>query len=143
MYYDYQFSIAQYNVHILLIPQTPPSVASEMLSQCTMVWLLLSLSVGWTMGSNATSPLKDTKQLSSITAIALAHVILVLWEQTYDESHYTFHIHESLPGFLLVMLRFGLVGLLTYNLRRTMANERSVLRREFYSGFAIVSGLLV
>ncbi|XP_064394157.1 integral membrane protein GPR180-like [Halichondria panicea] len=113
------------------------SEASEMLSQCTMVWLLLSLSVGWTMGSNTTSPLKDTKQLSLITAIALTHVILVLWEQTYDESHYTFHIHESLPGFLLVMLRFGLVGLLTYNLQRTLANERSVLRREFYSGFAI------
>lgn len=119
----------------------PLTVASEMLSQCTMVWLLLSLSVGWTMGSNSNNPLKDTKQLSSITAIALSHILLVLWEQTYDESHFTYHIHESLPGFLLVVLRLGLVGLLTYNLRRTLANERSVLRREFYSGFSIVSHL--
>ena len=117
----------------------PSPSASEMLSQCQMVWLILSLSVGWTMGSDTASPLKDTKQLSSITAIVLSHILLVLWEQTYDESHYTYHIHESLPGLLLVMLRFGLVGLFTYNLRRTLANERSVLRRDFYNGFKIVS----
>lgn len=118
------------------------TLASEMLSQCQMVWMLLSLSVGWTMGSGATNPLRDTRQLSSITIITLTHVLLVLWEQTYDESHYTYHIHESFPGFLLVMLRFGLVGLLTYNLKRTLANERSELRRQFYNSFAIVSSLL-
>ena len=116
--------------------------ASEMLAQCQMVWMLLSLSVGWTLGSGTTSPLKDRKQLGTITAIALCHVLLVLWEQTYSESHYTYHIHESLPGLLLVMLRFGLVGLFTYNLKHTLASERSVLRKDFYNSFALVRILL-
>ena len=63
----------------------------------------------------------------------------MIWEQSYDESHYTYHIHENLPGWLLVCLRVGLAALIGYNLRQTTREERSVLRRDFYHGFAIVS----
>ena len=66
-------------------------------------------------------------------------MLLVLWEQSYDESHYTYHIHESLPGLLLVLLRIGLTFLIAYNLHQTTEGERSVLRKDFYQSFTIVS----
>ena len=110
-----------------------------MLAQCQMIWMLLSMSVGWTLGSTMGHPIRDKKQLSTIITVALIHVLLVLWEQSYDESHYTYHVHESLPGYLLVLLRIGVAVLFGYNLRNTLAEERSVLRKDFYQSFAIVS----
>ena len=104
-----------------------------------MVWMLLSMSVGWTLGSNTAHPFKDRIQLATNGTVAALHVLLVLWEQSYDESHYTYHVHESLPGLLLILLRLGLAGLFGYNLKQTVAKERSVLRKDFYQSFAVVS----
>jgi len=64
--------------------------------------------------------------------------LFVLWEQTYDESHYTYHVHESLPGLMLVLLRLALTALFAFNLSHTIAEERSILRKDFYQSFAIV-----
>lgn len=110
-----------------------------MLAQCQMVWMLLSMSVGWTLGSNTAHPIKDRSQLATITTVAFLHILLVFWEQSYDESHYAYHVHESLPGLLLILLRLGLAVLFGYNLKHTIAKERSVLRKDFYQSFAIVS----
>ncbi len=101
--------------------------------------MLLSMSVGWTLGSTTAHPFKDKYQLSTNTVVAVLHIILVLWEQTYDESQYTYHLHESLPGLLLTLLRVGLAGLFWYNLKHTISKERSTLRKDFYQSFAIVS----
>ena len=114
-------------------------LVAEMLAQCEMIWMLLSMSVGWTLGSPTAHPIRDRRQLSTISAVALVHLFLVLWEQTYDENHYTYHVHESFPGLLLTLFRVGLVVLFGYNLRQTMATERSALRKDFYQSFAIVS----
>ena len=116
---------------------------AEMLAQCQMVWMLLSMSLGWTLGSPTAHPIRDPRQLTTITAIALVHLVLVLWEQSYDESHYTYHVHESFPGILLTLFRIGLAVLFGYNLKKTMATERSALRKDFYQSFAIVSELLI
>lgn len=86
-----------------------------------------------------THPVNNKRQLSVITAVAVVHILLVLWEQMYDESSFTYHVHESLPGFLLVLLRISLAGLFGYNLKQTVAKERSVLKKDFYQSFAIVS----
>ena len=115
-----------------------PSVL-EMLAQCIMIWMLLSMSLGWTLGSPTAHPIKDRRQLTTISAIALVHLLLVVWEQSYDECHYTYHIHESFPGLLLTLFRIGLAVLFGYNLKKTMATERSALRKDFYQSFAIVS----
>lgn len=97
------------------------------------------MSVGWTLGSTTAHPIKDRTQLVTIVGVALSHVFLVLWEQSYDESSYTYHVHESLPGLLLILLRVGLAALFGYNLKQTVSRERSVLRKDFYQSFAIVS----
>ena len=97
------------------------------------------MSVGWTLGSTTAHPIKDRGQLATILTVAGLHVLLVLWEQSFDESHYTYHVHESLPGLLLVVLRIALVVLFGYNLTHTMSRERSLLRKDFFQSFAVVS----
>lgn len=114
-----------------------------MLAQCQMVWMLLSMSVGWTLGSTTAHPIKDRVQLGITVGVAFSHICLVLWEQSYDESSYTYHVHESLPGLLLILFRVGLAALFGYNLKQTIAKERSVLRKDFYQSFAIVSQQVV
>lgn len=111
---------------------------AEMLAQCQVIWMLLSMSLGWTLGSTV-HPVRDHRQLYTITGVALVHFVLVLWEQSYDENHYTYHIHESLPGLLLTLFRVVLAVLFGYNLKKTMSTERSALRLDFYQSFAIVS----
>ena len=46
----------------------------EMLAQCQMIWMLLSMSVGWTLGSSTAHPIRDKRQLGTITAVAVLHV---------------------------------------------------------------------
>jgi hypothetical protein len=110
----------------------------EMLAQCQMVWMLLGISVGWTISSNSAHPIKNKKQLLINVTVAALHIALVLWEQSYDESHYTYHIHENLPGWLLVLLRLALAMMIGFNLRQTAREERSILKRDFYHSFSIV-----
>ena len=97
------------------------------------------MSLGWTLGSPTAHPVRNRQQLYTITAVALVHLLLVLCEQSYDENHYTYHIHESLPGLLLTLFRVGLAALFGYNLHKTISTERSALRKDFYHSFAIVS----
>lgn len=125
-------------LHAVLI-----TTALEVLAQCQMIWMLLSMSLGWTLGSSTAHPFKDKNQLYTHTAVACLHIFLVLWEQSYDESHYTYHVHESLPGLLLMVLRITLAGVFGYNLKNTVSSERSTLRKDFYQSFAIVSYSLV
>ena len=68
----------------------------------------------------------------------MCQVFLVVWEQSYDESHYTYHPHENLPGYLLVALRVGLAVLFGYNLHHRVQTEKSLLRKNFYRSFSIV-----
>jgi hypothetical protein len=102
-----------------------------------MVAILLCLSVGWTIGSSVAHNSSNIKQiLLIIIAIGAVEIVLVLWEQSYDESHYTYHVHENLPGVLLIILRILITVLFGYNLNNTMNSERSTLRKDFYKSFS-------
>eukprot|EP00731_Ephydatia_muelleri_P030155 Em0021g678a len=111
------------------------SALLEELAQCHTVWMLLGLSAGWTL--HLTADIRDNGQLMVTATLTLLHVILVLWERSYKESHYTFHIHESPPGWLMAVLRLVLVALFANNLHDTVERERSTLKKDFYRSFSI------
>jgi uncharacterized membrane protein YidH (DUF202 family) len=116
----------------------------DVISQLTMVAILLCLSVGWTIGSSVAHNSSNIKQiLLIIIAIGAVEIVLVLWEQSYDESHYTYHVHENLPGVLLIILRILITVLFGYNLNNTMNSERSTLRKDFYKSFSHVSFFII
>ncbi|KAL4608904.1 integral membrane protein GPR180-like isoform X1 [Arapaima gigas] len=117
----------------------------NMVSQVQMVYMLLSLCMGWTLSSRKpqSKPLQwDTSPTS--TALAVGGMLiqmclqgaLLVWEQFEDTDHHSYHAHGSLAGFLLVALRVMLALLLASVLYGVLRAERSPLRRDFYLSFA-------
>ncbi|XP_026217143.1 integral membrane protein GPR180 [Anabas testudineus] len=116
----------------------------DMVSQVSMLYMLLSLCMGWTLsrGRKPQSRPLQWEQSPASTAVAVGGVItqgvLLLWEQ-YSESeseHHSYHAQQSLAGLLLMALRVGLALLLASVLYQIISTERSTLKRDFYLSFA-------
>ncbi|GAB1299175.1 Integral membrane protein GPR180 [Apodemus speciosus] len=114
----------------------------DIASQIQMLYLLLSLCMGWTivrMKKSQSRPLQwDSTPASTGIAvfIVITQSILLLWEQFEDTSHHSSHSHHSLAGLLLIILRICLALSLGCGLYQIIAMERSTLKREFYITFA-------
>ncbi|XP_023275944.1 integral membrane protein GPR180 [Seriola lalandi dorsalis] len=116
----------------------------DMVSQVSMLYMLLSLCMGWTLsrGRKPQSRPLQWEQSPASTAVAVGGVVtqgvLLLWEQ-YSESesdHHSYHAQRSLAGVLLIALRVGLALLLASVLYQIISTERSTLKRDFYLCFA-------
>ncbi|XP_054881021.1 integral membrane protein GPR180 isoform X2 [Poeciliopsis prolifica] len=116
----------------------------DMVSQVSMLYMLLSLCMGWTLSRGRkpqSRPLQWERSPAS-TAVAVGGVVtqgvLLLWEQ-YSESeseHHSYHAQRSLAGLLLLALRVALSLLLASILYQIVSTERSTLKRDFYLCFA-------
>ncbi|MED6242841.1 hypothetical protein ATANTOWER_010533 [Ataeniobius toweri] len=116
----------------------------DMVSQVSMLYMLLSLCMGWTLSRGRkpqSRPLQWERSPAS-TAMAVGGMVtqgvLLLWEQ-YSEAeseHHSYHTQQSLAGLLLVALRVGLSLLLASVLYQIISTERSTLKRDFYLSFA-------
>uniref|UniRef100_A0A1A8RRM8 G protein-coupled receptor 180 n=1 Tax=Nothobranchius rachovii TaxID=451742 RepID=A0A1A8RRM8_9TELE len=115
----------------------------DMVSQVSMLYMLLSLCMGWTLsrGRKPQSRPLQWEQSPASTAVAVGGVItqgvLLLWEQ-FSESesdHHSYHAQQSLAGLLLLALRVGLALLLASILYQIISTERSTLKRDFYFSF--------
>ncbi|XP_053163040.1 integral membrane protein GPR180 isoform X2 [Hemicordylus capensis] len=113
----------------------------DIVSQMQMLYLLLSLCMGWTIGrmkKSQSKPLQwDSTPTSTAIAIAVvvAQSILLIWEQFEDTNHHSYHTHQSLAGGLLIGLRICLALSLGCGLYQIIRTERSTLKREFYITF--------
>ncbi|XP_060247584.1 integral membrane protein GPR180 isoform X2 [Meriones unguiculatus] len=116
--------------------------AFDIASQIQMLYLLLSLCMGWTvvrMKKPQSRPLQwDATPASTGIAvvIVITQSILLLWEQFEDTSHHISHSHHSLAGLLLIILRVCLALSLGCGLYQIISVERSTLKRDFYITFA-------
>ncbi|XP_068785093.1 integral membrane protein GPR180 isoform X2 [Struthio camelus] len=114
----------------------------DIISQIQMLYLLLSLCMGWTIGRMKKSysrPLQWDSTPTS-TGIAVAVVVtqsfLLIWEQFEDTNHHSYHSHHGLASGLLIGLRVCLALSLAAGLYQIITAERSTLKREFYITFA-------
>ncbi|XP_073651454.1 integral membrane protein GPR180 isoform X5 [Tursiops truncatus] len=114
----------------------------DIASQIQMLYLLLSLCMGWTivrMKKSQSRPLQwDSTPASTGIAvfIVITQSILLLWEQFEDTSPHSHHSHHNLAGILLIVLRICLALSLGCGLYQIITVERSTLKREFYITFA-------
>ncbi|XP_011890887.1 PREDICTED: integral membrane protein GPR180 isoform X2 [Cercocebus atys] len=114
----------------------------DIASQIQMLYLLLSLCMGWTivrMKKSQSRPLQwDSTPASTGIAvfIVMTQSVLLLWEQFEDTSHHSYHSHHNLAGILLIILRICLALSLGCGLYQIITVERSTLKREFYITFA-------
>lgn len=111
----------------------------DVLSQFAMLYMLLSLSLGWTLGTtyrNTHLQMISKKPAAKVVGIlALVQGALFLWEQYQDQTHRLYHAHRTYAGFALLILRIVLAGLFGWNLWVTVSVERSIMKREFYISF--------
>ncbi|XP_072114842.1 integral membrane protein GPR180 isoform X1 [Mobula birostris] len=114
----------------------------DMISQNQMLYMLLSLCLGRTLGRMGRTQSRllewDSTPTSNIIAIAtvITQGILLLWEQFEDIDHHSYHAYNGMAGLLLIVLRVCLALLLTSSLYQIITLERSVLKRDFYITFA-------
>ncbi|XP_060492831.1 integral membrane protein GPR180 [Panthera onca] len=114
----------------------------DIASQIQMLYLLLSLCMGWTivrMKKSQSRPLQwDSTPASTGIAVFIVFTqsILLLWEQFEDTSPHSYHSHHNLAGILLIILRICLALSLGCGLYQIITVERSTLKREFYITFA-------
>ncbi|XP_061571860.1 integral membrane protein GPR180 [Cololabis saira] len=116
----------------------------DMVSQVSMLYLLLSLCMGWTLsrGRKPQSRPLQWEQSPASTAVAVGGVVtqgvLLLWEQysVLESEHRSYHAQQSLAGLLLIALRVSLAVLLASVLYQIISTERSTLKRDFYLCFA-------
>ncbi|CAK7288965.1 Integral membrane protein GPR180 [Vulpes lagopus] len=114
----------------------------DIASQIQMLYLLLSLCMGWTivrMKKSQSRPLQwDSTPASTGIAvfIVITQSILLLWEQFEDTNPHSYHSHHNLAGILLIILRICLALSLGCGLYQIITVERSTLKREFYITFA-------
>uniref|UniRef100_A0A6J0SW03 Integral membrane protein GPR180 isoform X1 n=1 Tax=Pogona vitticeps TaxID=103695 RepID=A0A6J0SW03_9SAUR len=113
----------------------------DIISQMQMLYLLLSLCMGWTIGKMKKSQSKPLQWDSTPTSTAIAVIvvvtqsILLIWEQFEDTEHHNYHSHQSVAGGLLIGLRICLALSLGCGLYQIIRTERSTLKREFYITF--------
>ncbi|XP_056450061.1 integral membrane protein GPR180-like [Gadus chalcogrammus] len=114
----------------------------DMVSQVSMLYMLLSLCMGWTL-SRGRKPQSRPLQWDSSptsTSLALGGVLvlggLLLWEQYTETEHHSFHAQSSVAGGLLMVLRVAMAIILASVLYQIISSERSALKRDFYLGFS-------
>ncbi|XP_071765707.2 integral membrane protein GPR180 [Centroberyx gerrardi] len=115
----------------------------DMVSQVSMLYMLLSLCMGWTLSrgrKTQSRPLQwDSSPASRAVAVGgvVTQGVLLLWEQYSDSEteHHSYHAQRSLAGILLIALRVSLALLLASVLYQIISTERSTLKRDFYLTF--------
>ncbi|XP_022101996.1 integral membrane protein GPR180-like isoform X2 [Acanthaster planci] len=116
------------------------SELADIAAQFEMLYMMLSLSLGWTLGSaktHATSQIWKSSPLAKVAAgMAVVQGLLILWEQVWYYDHSPYHAHHSVTGLLILFLRVALALLFAHTLQQVLPKERSAMRREFYSNFA-------
>ncbi|XP_033097405.1 integral membrane protein GPR180-like [Anneissia japonica] len=111
----------------------------DIAAQFNMLYLLLSLSVGWTLGNfktNLNSQVWKSSTLSRVLALlAITQGVLVIMDQMWYAEHSFYHTHQDLTGVLLIVIRIVLAILFSGNLYQTVSKERSAMKRNFYISF--------
>ncbi|CAH1781321.1 unnamed protein product [Owenia fusiformis] len=109
----------------------------DVVSQFIMLYMVLSLTLGWTLGSHKNvNPLKNQQASGIVGTLGILQGLLFLWEQNEDQEFRIYHAHRSTAGFLLLLVRITLAVLFSCNLYTTVTKERSTLKREFYASFS-------
>ncbi|KAG7263902.1 hypothetical protein CRUP_021221 [Coryphaenoides rupestris] len=114
----------------------------DMVSQVSMLYMLLSLCMGWTLSRGRKPQSRPLQWDSSPTSTGLALVgVLVLgglliWEQYSDLHRHSVHPQRSLAGPLLMLLRVAVAIILASVLYQIISTERSALKRDFYLSFS-------
>ncbi|XP_071837986.1 integral membrane protein GPR180-like isoform X2 [Apostichopus japonicus] len=112
----------------------------EICAQFGMLYMMLSLALGWTLSTSKTEVnskiWKKSPHAKIVGSLAAVQCICIILEQLFSSSHSMYHDHQSILGILALILRTVLAVLFANYLYQVVSKERSVVRKLFYKGFA-------
>ncbi|XP_077988023.1 integral membrane protein GPR180-like [Glandiceps talaboti] len=113
----------------------------DICSHFQMLYLLMNLSMGWSLGSskvhNSQINLWKSKPVIPVSlGLSVYQGILLLWELLQGSEHKVYNAYQNPAGVLLIVIRILLAAIFMGNLYNTVSIERSALRRDFYKNFA-------
>ncbi|KAJ8030977.1 hypothetical protein HOLleu_27549 [Holothuria leucospilota] len=112
----------------------------EICAQFGMLYMMLSLALGWTLSTSKTEVNSKVWRTSPhakvVGCLAAFQGICIILEQLFSSSHSMYHSHQSILGILALILRTVLAILFAHYLYQVVSKERSVLRKVFYKSFA-------
>ena len=79
----------------------------EVMSQLTIIILLIFMSTGWGI-KNQDEPPIDTL-LPIMMLVVIVQFILTIVASSIEEAHYTFTDYDGSPGIVVILLRVGLM----------------------------------
>lgn len=112
----------------------------DLLSQFVVLYMLLTLSLGWSFKSSTKNltilqQLKDKLMVKLFVILCILQSIVFIWEQYEDRKFIQYHANRSWVGVFFLIIRITLAFTLSYNVSVTSENEKSVLKRSFYTSF--------
>ncbi|XP_003727917.2 integral membrane protein GPR180 [Strongylocentrotus purpuratus] len=115
----------------------------DIVAQFMMLYMMVSLSLGWTLTSTKTqlnAHVWKTSLLAKIAAgITALQCFSILLEQFLFTQHSAYHSHQSVLGVVTMLGRVCLALIFAHNLHQVVSKEKSIVRREFYTNFAKMS----
>ncbi|KAK4037190.1 hypothetical protein OUZ56_029230 [Daphnia magna] len=109
----------------------------DICSQTLLMLLLLLLAKGWAI---TRKELKNITLLFSVWALyGLVHVLLYVWDLTELDVIDDIDAYQTWPGWLMLILRIGIMAWFLFCLRATMAFEHQKSKLEFFLHFGAAS----
>ncbi|KAK2152578.1 hypothetical protein LSH36_325g04073 [Paralvinella palmiformis] len=113
----------------------------DLTSHFVMLYMLLSLSLGWALGHSyrptrtSLSKIRETSATRIVIFIGILQGMSFLWEQYEQQEQRMYHLHRSYAGISLAIARLLLAAIFMSHLRNVISSERSALKRDFYNSF--------
>lgn len=95
----------------------------KIISQATMMWLLITISFGWTV----TYKNMQETDIYILSAIFVVMIHLLIGALTYidDDEHHKYHDFGGVQGVILMVLRLIIFGVFIYGIKDTGAKANS------------------
>jgi len=107
----------------------------DMGAQIVFMLLLLLIAKGWAISRTQIAGPKLL--IAFLSLLLIGHITLLTWENVGRDRASTLFVYESVPGFLLLVLRLFIFGWFLWELIHTFKEETDESKRKFYLIFGI------
>ena len=112
----------------------------KIISQATMMWLLITISFGWTV----TYKNMQETDIYILSAIFVIMIHLLIGALTYidDDEHHKYHDFGGVQGVILMFIRFIIFGVFVYGVKDT-GKSANVKQKQFLWSLTVAASIYI
>mmetsp|Transcript_10908 Transcript_10908/g.12366 ORF Transcript_10908/g.12366 Transcript_10908/m.12366 type:complete len:415 (+) Transcript_10908:101-1345(+) len=112
----------------------------KIISQATMMWLLITISFGWTVTYKNMQE-TDIYILSAIFVIMI-HLLIAALTYVDDDEHHKFHDFGGVQGAILMLIRLIIFGVFIYGVRDT-GKSANIKQKAFLWSLTVAASIYI